>query len=98
VTVTLSSSVIGFIDTSVNPSVTNSINGALSQSSVKVSFAKPFVRNDLVGLRMDLDLRHSLQNESHGITGVVNSVFEMALLGRMIRISRLKISIVARLE
>lgn len=82
-TVTLSSPVIGFIDTSANPPVVNSINGTLSQSSVTVNFSKPFVMNDndLVGLRMELDLRQSLQTDSNGVTGVVNPVFEMGLLG-----------------
>src|SRR5580704_3471803 len=61
-TVTLASPVIGFIDTTQNPPTINSINGTLSTSSVMVTFANPFVMSDaqLVGLRMEFDLRHSL--------------------------------------
>jgi hypothetical protein len=56
-TITIASPVIGFIDTSVNPPVINTINGTLSQSSVTVNFANPvMVSNaDLFGLRMEFD-------------------------------------------
>jgi hypothetical protein len=82
-TVTISSPVIGFIDTSVNPPVVNTINGTLLQSSVTVDFAQPFVLqdSDLVGLRMEFDLRQSLQTGANGqVTGVVNPVFHMRML------------------
>src|SRR6202789_3344547 len=61
-TVTLASPVIGFIDTTQNPPTINTINGTLSTSSVMVTFANPFVMSDaqLVGLRMEFDLRQSL--------------------------------------
>jgi len=75
--------VIGFIDTSVNPPVINTINGTLSQSSVTVNFANPvMVSNaDLFGLRMEFDLRRSLQTDGNGqVTGAVNPMFEVALL------------------
>src|SRR5271155_2480593 len=42
-TVTLASPVIGFIDTTQNPPIINTINGTLSQASVPVTFATPFV-------------------------------------------------------
>jgi hypothetical protein len=82
-TVTLASPVIGFIDTTQNPPAINTINGTLTQSSVTVNFANPFVLNaaDLVGLRMEFDLRQSLQTDQNGqVTGTVNPVFNMQLL------------------
>ena len=82
-TVTIASPVIGYIDTTQNPPAINTINGSLSQSSVTVNFANPFVLNaaELVGLRMEFDLRQSLQlNQSGQVTGVVDPVFHMQLL------------------
>src|SRR5208282_981365 len=82
-TITIASPVIGFIDTSVNPPVISTINGTLSQSSLPVNFANPvMVSNaDLFGLRMEFDLRKSLQTDGSGqVTGAVNPVFEVALL------------------
>jgi uncharacterized protein DUF5666 len=82
-TVTIASPVIGYIDTTQNPPAINTINGSLTQSSVTVNFANPFVLNaaDLVGLRMEFDLRQSLQLDQSGqVTGVVDPVFHMQLL------------------
>jgi hypothetical protein len=82
-TVTIASPVIGFIDTTQSPPAINTINGTLTQSSVTVNFANPFVLNnaDLVGLRMEFDLRQSLQTDQNGqVTGTVNPVFHMQLL------------------
>ncbi|HTW22615.1 MAG TPA: DUF5666 domain-containing protein [Candidatus Baltobacteraceae bacterium] len=82
-TVTLASPVIGFIDTTQSPPAINTIDGTLTQSSVTVNFANPFVLNaaDLVGLRMEFDLRQSLQTDQNGqVTGTVNPVFNMQLL------------------
>jgi hypothetical protein len=82
-TVTLSSPVIGYLDTSVSPPIVNTMNGSLTQSTVKVTFAKPFVLNDndLVGLRMEFDLRKSILTDVNGnFTGQVNPTFYMKLL------------------
>ncbi|MGA8873475.1 MAG: DUF4382 domain-containing protein [Candidatus Acidiferrales bacterium] len=82
-TVTIASPVIGYIDTTQNPPAINTINGSLTQSSVTVNFANPFVLNaaDLVGLRMEFDLRQSLQLDQSGqVTGAVDPVFHMQLL------------------
>jgi len=82
-TVTLANPVIGFIDTTENPPGINTINSTLTQSSVTVNFVKPFVLNtgDLVGLRMEFDLRQSLQTDANGqVSGAVNPVFHMQLL------------------
>lgn len=83
-TVTVASPVIGYINVNPpNPPTASTINGTLSESSVTVNFAQPFVlqASDLVGLRMEFDLRQSLQVDGNGqVTGVVNPVFEMKLL------------------
>src|SRR3984885_258724 len=82
-TITLASPVIGFIDTTQNPPAINTINGTLSTSSVMVTFANPFVLSDaqLVGLRMEFDLRRSLSTDVNGqVTGAINPVFNMQLL------------------
>jgi hypothetical protein len=82
-TVTLANPVIGFIDTTQNPPAITTINGTLSQSSVTVNFANPFVLGDadLVGLRMELDLRKSLATDANGqVTGAINPIFHMQLL------------------
>ncbi len=82
-TVTLATPVIGFIDTTQTPPAVSTINGTLNQTSVTVNFANPFVLNnaDLVGLRMEFDLRQSLATDGSGnITGTVSPVFHMQLL------------------
>ena len=82
-TLTIASPVIGFIDTSQTPPAVNTLNGTLSQPSVTVNFAQPFTLSnaDLVGLRMEFDLRQSLATDANGqITGAVNPVFRMQLL------------------
>jgi len=81
-TVSLASPVISFIDTTQNPPAINTINGTLSQSMVTVNFANPFVLNaaDLVGLRMEFDLRQSLETTNGQVNGTVDPVFHMQLL------------------
>jgi len=82
-TVTIASPVISFINTANNPPTISTINGTLTESSVTVNFANPFMLNaaDLVGLRMEFDLHKSLQTDGNGqVTGTVNPVFEMQLL------------------
>ena len=82
-TVTVSTPVIGFIDTTKNPPAINTINGTLTQFSATVNFAQPFVMNDndLVGLRMEFDIRKSLQVDGNGqVTGTVNPTFDLRLL------------------
>jgi uncharacterized protein DUF4382 len=82
-TITIASPVIGYLNTSVTPPTVSTINGTLMQSTATVNFAQPVtVTNaDLFGLRMEFDLRQSLQTDMNGqITGTVNPVFEVALL------------------
>ncbi len=66
---------IGYINVNPpNPPTTSTINGTLSESSVTVNLAQPFVLQnaDLVGLRMEFDVRKSLQTDGNGqVTGVV---------------------------
>ena len=86
-TVSISSPVIGYINTAVTPPSITTINGTLpggeTTDSVTTQLAAPFVltQNNLIGLRMELDLRQSLAVNGNGnITGAVNPVFDMALL------------------
>jgi len=84
-TVSISSPTIGYINTGATPPTITTISGTLptNPDSVTVTFATPFVltQSDLIGLRMEFDLRHSLATDGSGnITGVVTPVFEMALL------------------
>ena len=82
-TITIAAPVIGYLNTSVTPPIVSTINGTLSESTVTVNFAQPVaVTNaDLFGLRMEFDLRRSLQTDANGqVTGAVNPVFEVALL------------------
>jgi hypothetical protein len=82
-TITIASPAIGFVDTSASPPVVNTISGTLTQSTVTVNFAQPVVVSnaDLFGLRMEFDLRQSLETDQNGqVTGTVDPVFEVALL------------------
>jgi hypothetical protein len=82
-TITIASPVIGYLNTSVTPPTVSTINGTLSESTVTVNFAQPVVvtNADLFGLRIEFDLRKSLQTDANGqVTGAVDPVFEVALL------------------
>lgn len=82
-TVTLSTVVIGYLNTGVTPPTVSSLNGTLTQSNVTVQFKQPFVLNDndLVGLRMEFNLAKSILTDSNGnFTGQVNPTFDMKLL------------------
>lgn len=83
-TVTLSAPVIGSINVDPpNPPTASTINGTLSESRVTVNFPQPFFlqASDLVGLRMEFDLRQSIETDGNGqVTGVIKPTFEMNLL------------------
>jgi Domain of unknown function (DUF5666)/Domain of unknown function (DUF4382) len=82
-TVMLSNPVISFIDTTQNPPIVNTIQGSVSPNMVTVNLSSPFVLTDaqLVGLRMEFDLRKSLATDANGqVTGAINPVFNMQLL------------------
>jgi hypothetical protein len=70
---TLSSPVIGFIDTSGAKPVVNTMNGILTTSTVNVTFASPLVvnENDLFGLKIDFRLKDSIQTTNGQINGTV---------------------------
>jgi hypothetical protein len=79
----LSNPVISFIDTTQNPPIVNTIQGSVSPNMVTVNLSSPFVLTDaqLVGLRMEFDLRQSLATDANGqVTGAINPVFNMKLL------------------
>ena len=82
-TVTISGVTIGYLDTSVTPPTVTTITGDVSPMSATTTFASPFTLNsaDMVGLRMEFDLRKSLAVDSNGqITGDVTPTFNMKLL------------------
>ena len=83
-TITLgNTAAIGYIDTTVNPPAIHTITGNLSQTTVTVPLATPFILNaaDLVGLRMEFDIGQSLATDNGGqITGAVNPTFDLRLL------------------
>jgi hypothetical protein len=82
-TLTLAAPVIEYLDTTADPPAIHTLNGTLSESTVTVSLARPFVLNaaDTVGLRMEFDIPQSLATDGSGqITGTVNPTFHMQLL------------------
>jgi len=82
-TVTISAAQIGYLDTSVTPPTVTTITGNLSSMTAMATFPKPFVLNsgDLVGLRMEFDLRKSLAVDGNGqVTGDITPTFHMNLL------------------
>jgi hypothetical protein len=82
-TVTISAAQIGYIDTTQNPPAIKTITATLSPATDTVTFAKPFVvqNADLIGLRMEFDLRKSIQVDGTGnITGTIVPNFDMRLL------------------
>lgn len=79
VTITGSSPLIGFLDTTQSPPVLNSINGTPGTFIVTIPLAKTLVvdANDLVGLLIDLDLAQTIQTQSGQVTGTVNPTFDV---------------------
>lgn len=74
VTLMLASPVIGYINTTTNPPSVTMEDGTLTTSSVTVLMNPPLVisSGDLNGLRVDFDMRESLQVDLNGqITGTV---------------------------
>lgn len=79
VTITGSTPVIGFLDTTQSPPALNSINATPTTFSVTVPLAKPLVvdENDLVGLMIDLDLWQTIQTTNGQVTGTINPTFDV---------------------
>jgi len=83
-TLTVASPVIRYLDTTQDPPAISTLgNASLSQQTVTVALARPFVlgANALVGLRMELDIHRSVKTDASGqMTGVVDPSFGMQLL------------------
>ena len=82
-TVTIASPVIGFIDTTQNPPAINTINGSLTQSSVTVNFANPFVFNAATPPACgwnSISVSHCSSVRTGSVNCVVDPVFHMQLL------------------
>ena len=81
VTLNLASPVIGYINVSNgNPPTITMLNGTLSTSSITVLMNPPLVltSDDLNGLRLDFDMRQSLQVDLNGqINGTVVPTFDI---------------------
>ncbi len=82
VTITGSSPVIGFLDTTQSPPALNSMNATPSTFTVTVPLANPLMvdQNDLVGLLIDLDLRQTIQTTNGQLTGTINPTFDVRAL------------------
>jgi len=80
VTLTVANPVIGYIDTTQNPPAVTMLNGTLTTSSITVLMNPPLVitSTDLNGVRLDFDMRQSLQLDLNGqITGTVVPTFDV---------------------
>ncbi|HEV2490888.1 MAG TPA: DUF5666 domain-containing protein [Candidatus Acidoferrales bacterium] len=82
VTITGSSPIIGFLDTSGGsgvPPVLNTMNATPSTFSVTVPLTKTLVvdQTDMVGLLIDLDLGQTIQTSGGFVTGTVNPTFDV---------------------
>ncbi|HLW83032.1 MAG TPA: hypothetical protein VKS20_13425 [Candidatus Acidoferrales bacterium] len=81
-TISGSTPVIGFLDTTQTPPALNSINGTPGTFSVTVPLAKALVvdANDLVGLLIDLDLAQTIQTQNGQVTGTITPTFDVRAL------------------
>jgi hypothetical protein len=82
VTITGSTPVIGFLDTTQTPPALNTINATPGTFSVTVPLAKNLVvdQNDLVGLLIDLDLAQTIQTQNGQVTGTITPTFDVRAL------------------
>lgn len=82
VTISGSTPVIGFLDTTQTPPALNSINATPGTFTVTVPLNKSLVvdANDLVGLLIDLDLRQTIQTQNGQVTGTVMPAFDVRAL------------------
>jgi hypothetical protein len=86
VTITLGTATLGYLDTSVPPPSIKTQAATLTTSTLNITLNKPLVIAHAaapVGLRMDFDLRQSIQVDSTGnITGTVNPTFDVRTVAR----------------
>jgi hypothetical protein len=82
VTISGSTPVIGFLDTTQTPPALSSINGTPGTFSVTLPLAKALVvdANDLVGLLIDLDLAQTIQTQNGQVTGTITPTFDVRAL------------------
>jgi hypothetical protein len=84
-TVQLANPQIVYLDLTTNPPSAVTINGTLTSPTVTVAFNKPMVvdTNGLAGLKMDFDLRQSIQIDptTKQITGSVNPTLDFKVVG-----------------
>ncbi|MHB8754597.1 MAG: DUF4382 domain-containing protein [Candidatus Acidiferrales bacterium] len=79
VTITASTPIIGFLDTTQSPPALNSMNATPSTFTVTVPLANPLVvdQTDMVGLLIEMDLRQSIQTANGQLTGTINPTFDV---------------------
>jgi hypothetical protein len=86
VTITLGTATLGYLDTSIPPPSIKTQPATLTTSTLNIILNKPLVIAHAaapVGLRMDFDLRQSIQVDSTGnITGTVNPTFDVRTVAR----------------
>ncbi len=86
VTVTLGTATLGYLNTTTPPPSITSEPATLTTPTVMVTLAKPLVishNGAPVGLRMDFDLKSSIQVDGSGnITGKVNPTFDISTVSR----------------
>jgi hypothetical protein len=84
-TVELANPQIVYLDLTKTPPVAATMNGTLTSSVVTVAFNKPMVvdANGLAGLKMDFDLRQSIQVDptTKQMTGSVNPTLDLKVVG-----------------
>ena len=85
-TITLGTATLGYLDTTTTPPAIKTETATLTTSTVTVTLNKPLVIAHAaapVGLRVDFDLRKSIQVDSNGnITGSVDPTFDVRTVAR----------------
>ncbi len=79
VTISGSSAVIGYLDTSVSPPALNTIDATPGTFSVTVQLSNNLVvdPNDLVGILIDLDLAQTIVVQNGQVTGAITPTFKV---------------------
>lgn len=82
VTITGSTPVIGFLDTTQTPPALNTIDATPGTFSVTVQLPKTLTvdQNDLVGLLIDLDLAQTIETQNGQVTGTITPTFDVRAL------------------
>lgn len=83
--ITLGSATIGYLDTTVTPPAIKTEAATLTTTTVTGSLDKPLTvatGGAPVGVRVDFDLKDSVQTNSSGITGTVDPTFNVNTIAR----------------